>query len=439
MSKIARIFNDKRLEIKGELIEGDILSLKSNGDFHVNELVEDNVFSISQGRVDVFELIENVFESSFNPSSISDMTLWLDASKIQANNGDTITQWNDLSGNDNHVVQSNIDRKPKYETVEHPTPYLFNILKDLTPRVMTPYTSLGDDEFSSNSTYSGGNVSVLRDGNPATALWVNGGTFDIYLKTSTPTSLDRITLNLTSGYGSPATSKLFRRVGDDWEFVEDIATLTAGVNTRNIQNNTLESTGWLIRLTHTNWIGINELGIYKTVYPNTTGEISTVNFTNQWLTTNKAWNNFAKNNEYTSFVVGRNFGSSIHGTAGHDNFGFYGDKGGYIGLIITPNGVGAYNWDTTSKIAYLNKDFNFFLATTQLSDGVISLRLNGDAESFTSTGNTNTSVGVLDIGMVYGRYMLSGDISEILIFNRKLSIEERQQIEQYLMAKWRVI
>ena len=72
--KIARITNDGKLLIKGEVIEEGV-------DF-------------------------------FTPKDILGCQLWLDATTIQANNGDNILLWEDLSGNNNHATQTNQSQQP---------------------------------------------------------------------------------------------------------------------------------------------------------------------------------------------------------------------------------------------------------------------------------------------------------------------------------------
>lgn len=121
--KIARITNDGKLLIKGELIEEGVdfftpkdkeISFKPNGDLHMsgklmkeaNPLIRiSNIF-----KVTVNELIEGV--DFFTPKDILGCQLWLDATTIQANNGDNILLWEDLSGNNNHATQTNQSQQP---------------------------------------------------------------------------------------------------------------------------------------------------------------------------------------------------------------------------------------------------------------------------------------------------------------------------------------
>src|SRR3990167_10530119 len=49
----------------------------------------------------------------FSPKAIPGLVFWADASYITGlNDGDSVTTWNDLSGNDNHATQSTAAQKP---------------------------------------------------------------------------------------------------------------------------------------------------------------------------------------------------------------------------------------------------------------------------------------------------------------------------------------
>lgn len=55
--------------------------------------------------------------SGFKPSQIPGLLLWLDASQIAGlNDGDSVTTWNDLSGNGKHLTQTSSTIKPTYNT-----------------------------------------------------------------------------------------------------------------------------------------------------------------------------------------------------------------------------------------------------------------------------------------------------------------------------------
>ena len=55
--------------------------------------------------------------NSFEPTDIANCKFWVDASHITGlNDGDTVTTWNDLSGQGNHITQATAGYKPIYKT-----------------------------------------------------------------------------------------------------------------------------------------------------------------------------------------------------------------------------------------------------------------------------------------------------------------------------------
>jgi len=57
--------------------------------------------------------------TTFSPSQISGLIVWLDASQISGlNNNDPVTTWTDLSGNGNNATQATGSQKPTYKTSE---------------------------------------------------------------------------------------------------------------------------------------------------------------------------------------------------------------------------------------------------------------------------------------------------------------------------------
>ena len=59
MSKIARITADKKLLLSNEIIEGDKISLNTDGTLYVNEIIENDKFSINSNGIEVTEIIED--------------------------------------------------------------------------------------------------------------------------------------------------------------------------------------------------------------------------------------------------------------------------------------------------------------------------------------------------------------------------------------------
>jgi hypothetical protein len=55
--------------------------------------------------------------NKFSPTKISNLVAWYDASQITGlSDGDPISQWDDLSGNDYHLLQANAAQRPLYKT-----------------------------------------------------------------------------------------------------------------------------------------------------------------------------------------------------------------------------------------------------------------------------------------------------------------------------------
>lgn len=55
----------------------------------------------------------------WSPANLPGLLLWLDAGRITGlNDGDSVSQWNDVSGNANHWAQATISKQPTYETNE---------------------------------------------------------------------------------------------------------------------------------------------------------------------------------------------------------------------------------------------------------------------------------------------------------------------------------
>ena len=55
--------------------------------------------------------------AAWTPLDIAGCGLWLDASQITGmSDGDAVSTWSDLSGNGNHLTQSDVNKKPVYKT-----------------------------------------------------------------------------------------------------------------------------------------------------------------------------------------------------------------------------------------------------------------------------------------------------------------------------------
>jgi len=117
--KIARINQSKELLIKGELIESNIdrTRLLSNGNIETFEYIEGSIAGIKNNNLLGLELIElaQLEVQAFSPADIPNLKMWLDATQITANDGDKVSQWSDLSGNNNHAVQGSVSLQPTFK------------------------------------------------------------------------------------------------------------------------------------------------------------------------------------------------------------------------------------------------------------------------------------------------------------------------------------
>lgn len=58
-------------------------------------------------------------QASFSPTSISNLAMWLDgadAASVTLDGSNTVSQWNDKSGNGRHVTQAAVNSRPSYVT-----------------------------------------------------------------------------------------------------------------------------------------------------------------------------------------------------------------------------------------------------------------------------------------------------------------------------------
>jgi hypothetical protein len=81
------------------------------------------------------------------------------------------------------------------------------------------------------------------------------------------------------------------------------------------------------------------------------------------------------------------------------------------------------------------------ILTAVYSDFTASLTTNGGARGTRNVQSTNPNTGTAfyNIGDYYGGSPFYGYINEILVFNRALQNDERQQVEGYLAWKWGVV
>lgn len=422
------------LEISTDNYETVLMTLNSSGKPYI-VIVGKNKWE----GLTVYGTADNlIIKNSDKTYPTEGLTLHLDAFSIKGLKAEEkLEVWNDLSGNGNDATQIDPLLQPIYTTAFYKTDE--ETLSKMTPKSSIIYESLGNNEFSSNTTYDGCHVENLIIDNNTNWVWNSnaGATLDIYFKNLEPKNITRFQLFLHNSYGTPSAIKLYKRNADNWDYVESF-TPTMGWQEYIVNNNTLTSTGWLIRIEHNDWIGLSTVRVFSSIDKQSiNSEFPVIRFNQQWLTTNKQWGNFGQNNEYTAFVVGKGTNITTNAATGYENQGYFGDREGYVSMYLKSSRViGAYNWAGSSKVTEQNYDPTYFLATSQLSNGAIRLRVNGGPETSTASDNTPIMMSILDIGRIYNTQIFNGDICEILIYNRALSNIERELVEQYLGQKW---
>ena len=99
------------------------------------------------------------------------------------------------------------------------------------------------------------------------------------------------------------------------------------------------------------------------------------------------------------------------------------------------------NWSNVYTSNPISLNVWYLFSTNVSSVGSETLYLNGSSQTSSSRSLTNTRgyrVGAYDTGSSSGEYW-SGEIAEILIFNRALSSTEMKQVHTYLGQKWGVV
>jgi hypothetical protein len=112
-------------------------------------------------------------------------------------------------------------------------------------------------------------------------------------------------------------------------------------------------------------------------------------------------------------------------------------------VLKQSSGVNLIRWDkwgvagygaTSGVTAYAR-----FMSSAIYDGFAVSTGINGGAQSGLSALGTFSGSGITHIGTgVLGDYF-SGTIHEIIIYNRVLTVAERQQVEVYLLYKWNII
>ncbi|MBM7561385.1 Ig-like domain-containing protein [Fusibacter tunisiensis] len=138
-------------------------------------------------------------------------------------------------------------------------------------------------------------------------------------------------------------------------------------------------------------------------------------------------------NSFSVFVVGQSLAENNSET-------FFSKAGGWGGSATYAIGTtnGNFAQKLRGKTISTSGDINFNYHTSIWNGTNHIYYINGSEESVESSGsasnqNNNVAIGASKGGT--GQY-LKGDIAEIIVFNRNLTLRERQYVENYLRLKW---
>lgn len=147
-----------------------------------------------------------------------------------------------------------------------------------------------------------------------------------------------------------------------------------------------------------------------------------------------------QNSDYEIFFVGR---------AASDDVQFYLASNAYASyeMHIRDNPTGRFiPFGTGSESRYADLPQSLpvtadmpYLYSTRVEDGTGIISVVGIDSSDTVANARSSADANLVLGMRAGgtdKYPLTGDIAEVLVYNQKLTVSQRQQVEQYLMQKW---
>jgi len=153
------------------------------------------------------------------------------------------------------------------------------------------------------------------------------------------------------------------------------------------------------------------------------------------------------NNAYTTFTVFKPTTVFRNTSPGYTNDVVFGDSHGYVALALRKPGtlpaasLYAYNFSSTDDQAIVaTTTGQFYIATTRLASGVLSLDVLGGPSATVASGTTATT-GVLGLssGYVFNQTIFRGDIAELLIYNRALNATERADVQLYLNEKYGLV
>ena len=125
----------------------------------------------------------------------------------------------------------------------------------------------------------------------------------------------------------------------------------------------------------------------------------------------------------TQIDVGRFMYSILRNAANTANIAYV-----FAGNLAGPD----FGLRTQSDIPPNNRTLHTLLMNSTSSD----VRINGITQTWSQNPGTNSMTGITVANRYSGSHSWVGTINEILLFNRGLTLAERQQVEGYLAHKW---
>lgn len=144
---------------------------------------------------------------------------------------------------------------------------------------------------------------------------------------------------------------------------------------------------------------------------------------------------------YTMFSVFKARVINTDNATPYNNDVIIGDSSGFVGQRLKGSTALAYNWDgSADSVSTPVVTNNWYVLRSRLDAGSLFLQANNQPEQSTASG-ANTANGniFLTIGAKdSANYLLDGDIAELLIYKRALTLEERNQVAGYLADKYAI-
>jgi hypothetical protein len=193
-------------------------------------------------------------------------------------------------------------------------------------------------------------------------------------------------------------------------------------------------TQWNDQTSSGNNAGQGNANDQPTLVPNALNGHAVVRFngSSDYLVTNSV---VTTASQFTIFVVstlGNAPGPVYNGDSGASGYGFYRQNSADYGVLYGGQSFLTFGSTITSGEQLQELE--------NTSGNTLTFYQNGTQSGNTATASPNAPTGATYIGGVNSNAsnLFSGDIAEVLIYNRALSTSERQQVEQYLLNQYRL-